>query len=1359
MLPVKYLAEFQGNTTTTGAQSDASVTALADGRFVVAWTDMSSGTAVIRGRIFNADESPATVAASTNDFVISGAGATGVGHVQITALAAGGFAVAWQENSAGNVAVVARTFDVNGTGAAQFQVSASVAEDRILGDVVQLSNGNLAFTYQDQTGSPQLLGSTLNLTGGVFVAESAVTSFTAGAQSTDLLNLSGGQHAVVTATDATGGDIQLQLFNNAGTATLINGVATPYIVNTTTAGTQVDAKVAQLSDGHLAFAWTSDEPGGGTDIRARILSFDVSGNVNASTDFLVHTTTAGNEINPAIAAVKAGGFVVAWLDATNHTVNAQFVGADGSITASTKFQVNTNAVDAASAPHIETLADGRFVVSWTSATDAEGTGIHAQIFDPRTAGVTLTGGGTLDDSLVGTAFADTIHGNGGNDTLYGGAGADTIYGGIGLDHMIGGDGNDVYVIDNAGDTITEAATGGLDFVESSTISIDLRVFANTENAVLFGAAANLSITGTDGNNTIYADQANATNTSANVLTGLGGNDTYYVGNGDTVVEALNGGFDKVITAEISIDASTAAFANVEEIDLTGALVIHATGNADNNVLRGDGNTAANTLTGGAGDDFYYLGAGDKIVENATGGNDWIVSGADSIDLGLANYQNAENVDLTGTAALTAKGNASNNQLHGDNNTAGNVLEGLAGNDTYYVALGDTVKEVAGTAGGNDTVSSSMLSLDLTNYLNVENVELTGTATGLRATGNGGNNLIRGDGNTTANILTGLAGDDRYVVGVGDTIVEAAGTLGGNDTVLSFSMSLDLANYLNVENVELVGTTTGLNAKGNTGANIIHGDTNTTANILTGLGGNDTYYLGTGDSIVEAAGVAGGIDWVITADQSVDLRTAKFLNVENVVLTGAGMGPGFNATGSIGDNILRGDQSTKANILTGLAGDDTYYVAAGDTIKEAVGAAGGVDWVITADQSVDLRLAKFLNVENVALTGTGTGIGFNAIGSATANVLRGDQSTMANILTGLAGDDTYYVGAGDKIVEAAGVTGGVDWVITADQSVDLRLAKFLNVENVALTGTGTGIGFNAIGSATANVLRGDQSTTANILTGLAGDDTYYVGAGDKIVEAVGTAGGVDWVITADQSVDLRLAKFLNVENVALTGTGTGIGFNAIGSAIANILRGDQSTKANILTGLAGDDTYYVGTGDKIIETTTGGKDTVVSSTLSLNLSALIYSNVEQAVLLGTAKLDLTGNAASNYLQGNDGANVLLGGLGSDTMIGNGGSDTFKFNSVAESSITNTTRDVITDFKHGIDHIDLSVIDANGAGAGSTAFSFLATKGAAFTGMAGQLHYAANGTNTLIEGDTDGDGVANFQLLLAGTLTLTGSDFML
>jgi serralysin len=94
-------------------------------------------------------------------------------------------------------------------------------------------------------------------------------------------------------------------------------------------------------------------------------------------------------------------------------------------------------------------------------------------------------------------------------------------------------------------------------------------------------------------------------------------------------------------------------------------------------------------------------------------------------------------------------------------------------------------------------------------------------------------------------------------------------------------------------------------------------------------------------------------------------------------------------------------------------------------------------------------------------------------------------------------------------------------------------------------------------------------------------------------------------------------------------------------------------------------------------------------------------------------------------------------------------------------TAATSDVILDFTVG-DDIDLSTIDATGALAGHT-FSFLALKGAAFTGAAGQLRWFTQGTGssavTIVEGTINADKVADFQIQLAGTKTLTVGDFIL
>ncbi len=144
--------------------------------------------------------------------------------------------------------------------------------------------------------------------------------------------------------------------------------------------------------------------------------------------------------------------------------------------------------------------------------------------------------------------------------------------------------------------------------------------------------------------------------------------------------------------------------------------------------------------------------------------------------------------------------------------------------------------------------------------------------------------------------------------------------------------------------------------------------------------------------------------------------------------------------------------------------------------------------------------------------------------------------------------------------------------------------------------------------------------------------------------------------------------------------------------------------------------------------------------------------------------LTGGAGNDTLIGGIGNDKLIGGLGKDTMTGGAGLDDFDFNKVAEIG-RGATRDVIRDFVHLVDDIDLSTIDANGAAAGNAAFKFLAAKGAAFTGLAGQLRWfqdnrpGALNDKTIIEGDINGNRVADFQIQLTGLKSLTGGDFIL
>jgi Ca2+-binding RTX toxin-like protein len=221
----------------------------------------------------------------------------------------------------------------------------------------------------------------------------------------------------------------------------------------------------------------------------------------------------------------------------------------------------------------------------------------------------------------------------------------------------------------------------------------------------------------------------------------------------------------------------------------------------------------------------------------------------------------------------------------------------------------------------------------------------------------------------------------------------------------------------------------------------------------------------------------------------------------------------------------------------------------------------------------------------------------------------------------------------------------------------------------------------------------------------------------------------------------------------------------GGAGNDILIGNGG--ASTFAGGSDNDTYLVYGNEILSERASGGIDTVRSGRDSHTLA----SHFERLVLIGNATTGtgngvdnlLTGNAGDNTLSGMSGADRLIGQAGRDRLTGGSGRDTFDFNSAKDSGVTYITRDVITDFLHGYDKIDVRSIDASDSLASNNAFRFLGSK--AFSGDGAELRavqYNRAGTTsdlTIISGDITGDGRSDFQIGLTGLKTLTASDFIL
>jgi parallel beta-helix repeat protein len=374
---------------------------------------------------------------------------------------------------------------------------------------------------------------------------------------------------------------------------------------------------------------------------------------------------------------------------------------------------------------------------------------------------------------------------------------------------------------------------------------------------------------------------------ADAMSGGTGDDIYFVDDiDDKITEAEGEGFDRAVaTATYSLKA------NVEVLQLAGNGDIDGTGNAFDNILKGNGggnilsgkeghdklygNAGADTLKGGDGNDrliggegadrmagglgndaYYVDDAGDDISEKRGEGNDQVFS-----SVSLALKDNIEKLVLIGGAAIDGKGNGLTNKIIG--NEAANVLSGEAGND-----------QLSGM-GGNDTLKGGL-----------------------------GNDSL--DGGAGADSMAGGAGDDTYFVdNAGDDANEKPGE--GYDAVIarvSHTLKAD------IEALYLAGGA--YEGKGNGGANIIAGTGN--GNLLRGADGNDALYgYGGGDVLKGGAGsdtLAGGTDADIfsfdSASEAASDTIADFIRAEgdriDLASVDAGTDPGhqdFVFTGNRG----------------------------------------------------------------------------------------------------------------------------------------------------------------------------------------------------------------------------------------------------------------------------------------------------------------------------------------------------------------------------------------------------------------------------------------------------------------------------
>lgn len=290
----------------------------------------------------------------------------------------------------------------------------------------------------------------------------------------------------------------------------------------------------------------------------------------------------------------------------------------------------------------------------------------------------------------------------------------------------------------------------------------------------------------------------------------------------------------------------------------------------------------------------------------------------------------------------------------------------------------------------------------------------------------------------------------------------------------------------------------------------------------------------------------------------------------------------------------------------------------------------------------------------------------------------------------------------------------------------------------------------------NVFSSDQFQIIDLQFSLiqTGTDANNILAGTRLADTIFGGLGND-SITGNLGNDSLMGDAGN--DVLQGGDGNDLLFGGIGN---DQLFGGAGTDQ--LTGGIGDDVYVIDSSpDLIIERLNEGNDKIITSAFGIDLTT--FANVEKAQLEGDQKLNLTGSAVGNELVGNGVANyidagaggdlvfggagndVLSGGVGVDRITGGAGADFFVFRSAAEAGL-GAAADQITDFAHGVDQLVVTAFTSGSAFIGAAAFS-----------GARQVRYD-NGSG-VVSGDNDGNGVADWQIVLLNKPVLTATDLIL
>jgi hypothetical protein len=1391
------------NTATQSFQGVPKITRLNGGGYVIVWSDLSQTGADTSNYAVKAQIYDANGLKVGGEFQVNTTSTSGAQMVDsVAATPNGGFVAVFKTT---NEQFKAQRFDSSGAplGSELTVTAFNVNHRNFESSVTVLTNGTMIVTWakMDFISGPNYgqhiyakafnVATGAQLSGEFRIDSSGDTGAFQGTPSVTAL-ASGGW--VATWGNSVGNDTDI-----VGQVFAANGakVGGEFTVNTTTAGQQLTPVVTALDGGGFAIAWTDgifyySAPGPLPESSIKAQVFTDAG-VKVGGEIVVNSADVGPQGVPSIDDLPGGGFVITWTDQSfsgadrdAHAIMARVFDGSGAPVGG-QFLVNTVTQGAQDVPVVAGLASGGFAVAWQGPGLT--TDVASQLFVPT--------GAPSDIALSTSVVRETSTGNYPAATLSDNGGVNSGKTYTLLADSTGG----AFRID--GDKLVVANNALLDYETAPSASLTIRVTdvnGNSYQEVLgiaiadaaaedrYSAGAEFTaVTSTPGDQNMPAigQLASGGYFMAWVDNGGDGSD----GSGSAIKAQIFDGAGAKVGTELAVNTS-----------VTGGQILPGVAGLPSGgfvIVWEDSSGLAEAGAGIRGQRFDSAGAkvgGEFSANSITAGNQSAPAVAALASGGFVvtwtDFSNSTPDDLGWGDLRGQVYDSSGIQVGGEFLVNTNTIQGqkdssvaalptggfiVAWSDTYYNNAAVQRFDAAGNkVGGELHVSSFTDSIDPPAIAVLASggfVVVTAQRDGfddVRAQVFSADGVALGDGfpvntetvgsqwNMTVSALpwggfviawtdSSGRGGDPFDSGVRAQMFDSAGARIGEEFVVNTgienSQSMPVSTVL-ASGGFVIGWTDTTFGSGSTrsiegrvfssvlmdksGNDILTGDAG--ANTLDGEGGNDQLYG------------LGGVDQLI---------------------------------GGTGNDLL--DGGTGADSMTGGDGNDVYIVDdAGDSVNEALG--GGTDEVRTA--LALYSLVALPDVENLSAISSSAhdfrgNSGNNVItGGAGADVLRLHDGGDDTVFGGGGNDNIFFIGTLNSADVVNGGDGGDTVVLQGPYGAFTLSANVTEIEGISLLGGGN----TAFGEPGTN--RYDYSITsndANFAAGLQvkingaalleGEDFIFDGSAETDARFVVYGGRGKDTLTGGQQNDI----FFLAEDRFATGdtVNGGPGYDGM------FLRGNYTIDFNApgYTGLftnienltltsATDERYARGGGTEF-DYNVILSNAIVKPGETLTVSGTILKANETMILDASQETDgllrLFGGKADDTLKGGGQNDLIHGNLGADILAGNGGADSFRYQATEES--TTGSVDQILDFTPGADSIDLSRIDANTLAAGDQAFSWIGS--GAFSAAAGELRAYEQGGTWFVEGDVNGDGVADLviALTLQGPTPLSATDFLL